>query len=114
MEAHSYSHARKTYSLVLAALMALTVITVAVSGIHFGSPAINVVVALTIASVKATLVALFFMHLLYDKRINAIIFVTGALMLGIFLIFILLDVETRDAVRPPTRSVPPAAAAPAP
>lgn len=113
MAAHSYAQARKTYAAVLAALLVLTVITVIAAGIHFGSPSVNVIVALTIATAKASLVALFFMHLLYDSRVNAIIFLTGAVMLAIFLIFILLDVEARDTVRPSTLRPPAAAAAPA-
>jgi len=54
-----------TYILVCAALLVLTVITVAVSYVHLGT--MNVVVALLIASVKASLVALFFMHLRYES-----------------------------------------------
>jgi len=114
MAAHSYAHARKVYAGVLAALLVLTVITVIAAGINFGSPSVNVVVALAIATAKASLVALFFMHLLYDSRINALIFLMGAIMLAIFLIFILLDVEARDTVRPSTLRQPAAAAAPAP
>jgi cytochrome c oxidase subunit 4 len=114
MAAHSYAQAKKTYAAVLAALLVLTVITVVVAGIHFGSPSVNVIVALTIATAKASLVALFFMHLLYDSRVNAIIFLTGAIMLAIFLIFILLDVEARDTVRPATLRPPAGAAATAP
>lgn len=112
MEAHSYSHAKKTYSLVLAALFILTVITVGASGVDFGAPWVNVVVALVIASIKASLVALFFMHLLYDRRINAIIFLTGVVMLCIFLLFTLLDVDSRETVRPLNLRSPATAAAP--
>ncbi len=38
--------------------------------------------ALAIATVKAALVALFFMHLRWDKPVNAIIAVAGFLFLG--------------------------------
>jgi len=114
MAAHSYAHAKKIYVGVLAALLVLTVVTVIAAGINFGSPSVNVVVALAIATAKASLVALFFMHLLYDSRLNALIFLLGAVMLAIFLIFILLDVEARDTVRPSTLRPPAAAAAPAP
>lgn len=90
----------RTYALVLAILLALTAITVAAAGIHFSSPAVNVVVALGIASVKATLVALFFMHLLHDKPMNALIFTAGLATLAIFLMLCLIDVETRLPVQP--------------
>jgi cytochrome c oxidase subunit 4 len=116
MAAHSYSHAAKTYSAVFAALLALTVVTVAAAGVNFGAPSVNVVVALVIASVKASLVALFFMHLKYDRPLNAIIFVTGLFMLGLFLILVLIDVDSRADPRPaslaPPRGGPAAAETP--
>jgi cytochrome c oxidase subunit 4 len=90
----------RTYALVLAILLALTATTVAAAGIHFSTPAINVVVALGIASVKASLVALFFMHLLHDKPMNALIFTAGLATLAIFLMLCLIDVETRVPVQP--------------
>jgi cytochrome c oxidase subunit 4 len=57
----------RIYLLVWAALVVLTASTVAVSYVHLGM--MNVVVALLIASVKASLVALFFMHLRYESRL---------------------------------------------
>ena len=56
-----------TYILVWAALMVLTGLTVAASYVHLGM--MNVVVALLIASAKASLVALFFMHLRHESRL---------------------------------------------
>lgn len=95
----------RTYASILAALVALTAITVAAAGIHFSSPAVNVIVALGIASVKASLVALFFMHLLHDKPMNALIFTAGLATLAIFLMLCLIDVETRTQVAPSRASV---------
>jgi cytochrome c oxidase subunit IV len=57
----------RTYIVVWGALIILTALTVAVSYVHLGM--MNVVVALLIASVKASLVALFFMHLRYESRL---------------------------------------------
>jgi cytochrome c oxidase subunit IV len=57
--------AYKTYIKTFAALVALTVLTWQVSTIDLGMA--NVVVALAIASIKASLVALFFMHLKDEK-----------------------------------------------
>jgi len=79
------------------------VITVAAASFNFGSA--NVVIALAIATMKAMLVALFFMHLVWDKPVNAIIAVAGFLFLGIFLMFDFLDVTTRDHLQP--RNMPP-------
>jgi cytochrome c oxidase subunit 4 len=56
-----------TYLAVFAALLLLTVITVLVSYVDLGL--LNVVVALLIASAKASLVALFFMHLKGESRL---------------------------------------------
>ena len=56
----------KLYLGIGATLMILTAITVMVSFINLGGW--NVVVALIIASIKGSLVALFFMHLYYDKK----------------------------------------------
>ncbi len=55
------------YAVVWVALLVLTGTTVAVSYLNLGM--MNVVVALFIASVKAALVALFFMHLKYENRV---------------------------------------------
>ena len=74
---------------VFAALIVLTVLTVAVSYFDFG--AVNLLVALGVATVKATLVALYFMHLLYDKPFNLIVFVIGIAFLGLFLAITMLD-----------------------
>jgi cytochrome c oxidase subunit 4 len=59
--------ARRTYFIVYASLVVLTIVTVLVSFVNLGL--MNVVVALLIASVKASLVALFFMHLRSEDRL---------------------------------------------
>jgi cytochrome c oxidase subunit 4 len=104
--AHSYADARKTYSVVLGALLVLTAITVLAAGVNFGSPSVNIVVALGIASVKGSLVALYFMHLKYESPVNAIIFVTGLAMLALFLVLCLVDVDTRTPIRPANLAPP--------
>ena len=55
----------RIYCYVLGALVVLTAVTVAVAQFDFGNW--NLVVAMAVASVKATLVALFFMHLKYEN-----------------------------------------------
>src|SRR5664279_4537313 len=87
----------KVYGGVLAALLALTAITVTAAGIDFGP--YNTVIALVIATIKASLVALFFMHLRHDK-FNAVVFLGGVLFLGIFLIFTLFDINSRHTILP--------------
>lgn len=87
-------HSSGIYVKTLIALLILTVITVGASYIDFGSG--NIVIALFIASIKASLVALFFMHLRYDKPVNMVIACSGFLFLGIFLMFAFMDFDTRD------------------
>ena len=94
------AEARK-YLLTLVTLLILTAITVGASYIQFG--AANVVIALTIATIKAIIVALIFMHLLHDKPVNAVIAVAGFVFLGIFLLFDFMDVAERAPIlSPPT------------
>ena len=101
MSSHNETHSHggpKIYTANLFALLFLTIVTVAAASFNFGSA--NVVIALAIATVKATLVALFFMHLVWDKPVNSIIAIAGFLFLGIFLMFDFLDVGTRVNFQP--------------
>ena len=76
---------------VLAVLMGLTVLTVLVSYVDLGP--FNFAVAMLIAMTKATLVALFFMHLRWDKPFNAVLFVCGLGFLLLFIGFCVLDLK---------------------
>lgn len=105
MSSHAHASSAKTYTKVLATLVALTVITVLAAGVNFGSA--NAVIALVIASIKASLVALFFMHLRHDKPMNAIIFVCGLVFLSVFLIMCVIDTDSRDVVHPATAAQSP-------
>src|SRR5688572_5594170 len=58
----------KTYIVVFIALGILTVVTWAIAKVNLGDPW-NLVVGLSIAFVKAALVALFFMHLLHERKL---------------------------------------------
>ena len=53
-----------------------------------------------IAGTKAGVVATFFMHLLWDDKKNATIFVGSLMFLSIFIIITLTDTEFRGAVNP--------------
>jgi cytochrome c oxidase subunit 4 len=69
---------------ILAALLVLTIATVAVTSIDLGAQG-NLIVAMAIATVKAALVCTFFMHLLWDKKFNLVLFLTSVLFLILFL-----------------------------
>lgn len=77
-------------------LLVLTVVTVRVSYFDFGSA--NTAIAIAIATVKASLVATFFMHLKYDKGFHTFIFIMAFVFLGVMLFFCLDDLETRGKV----------------
>ncbi|HSN97186.1 MAG TPA: cytochrome C oxidase subunit IV family protein [Candidatus Nanopelagicales bacterium] len=79
-------------------LMVFTVITVAVSYVDFGD--FNLWIAMLIASVKASLVALLFMHLRWDERFNSIILVSSLIFLAIFIGFTLADTGNRGRAEP--------------
>ncbi len=68
----------KVYMTVFAALMVLTVVTVAVSRLHLSVP-MAVAVALLVATVKGTLVACYFMHLLSEKKLIYVVLVLTVL-----------------------------------
>lgn len=74
---------------VFVALAILTVVTYLASLVDFGE--FNLVIAMIIAVMKASLVVLFFMHLLWDKPFNAIVFVGCLIFVGLFISLALLD-----------------------
>ena len=75
---------KKLYLTIFGALAVLTVVTVLISRVHFDRP-IAIFIALAIATVKATLVAGFFMHLLHERK-----FIFGVLGLTLFFFGVLL------------------------
>ena len=81
----------RTYIVVWGALIVLTVVTVSVSYVSLGL--MNVVVALLIASVKASLVAPFFMHLRYKSRL-----VWGVTLTPIFFLVLIIAGTLSDTL----------------
>jgi cytochrome c oxidase subunit 4 len=82
----------KVYITVFVALMALTIVTVAVSYLDLSTP-MAVTVALFIATVKGTLVAGYFMHLLSEKKL---ILAVLALTVVFFVALLALPVVTHS------------------
>lgn len=89
----------KTYTIVFIALLVLTVVTVAVAYYNFGG-LINLVLALGIATCKAVLVALWFMHVRYSGRLIHVIIFASLLFLTLLIFGTLMDVYTRTTVTP--------------
>ena len=81
------------YIKVLLALLVLTVLTVAVAQMDFG--VLNVLIAMGIATIKACLVLLFFMHLKYDDKLFLVLFLTSIFLLVTILLFCGFDLITR-------------------
>ena len=69
-DAHSQDLSRQVriYLCVFIGLLVGTVLTVAMYYVHFASMAVTVTIALFIATVKAFLVAGFFMHLISERK----------------------------------------------
>ena len=74
---------------VFVALVGLTFVTLAATWIDLGEW--NLWLALGIATLKAALVALYFMHLRYDHPFHAVVFVAALVFLGLFISLTILD-----------------------
>ncbi len=105
---HGFAHpvSLKILVGVASALIVLTILTVALSDFQFG--AFDIWIAMGIAVAKGTLVALFFMHLFWDKRFNGFVFIASLFFVAIFIGFILLDTHTyKGGIRQYNQDHPP-------
>lgn len=83
-DAHDIQKSVRRYMMVFGALLVGTVITVGMYYVHFDSMAVTIAVALFIASIKAFLVAGYFMHLLSEKKmIYGILASTAFFVIGL-------------------------------
>ena len=76
---------KNVYFAVFAGLAVLTLVTVLISRVDFGSRALTIFIALAIAVIKGALVAGFFMHLLHERK-----FIYSVLALTVFFFGVLL------------------------
>src|SRR4051812_19816398 len=100
---HENKHAHhltpfKIYYLVFGALITLTVLTVVTSLFDFGI--MNIVVAMLIATIKATLVVMFFMQLKFDDLGNKVTFAAAFAFLFIFIALTASDLFFRVPQKP--------------
>ena len=107
---HGISHVASKKVLIgtFGALLVLTAITVAAAQPQFDlGRKLNLIIAMLIATTKATLVCTFFMHLKYDKKFHTVCIVAGVLFAALFVSFTLMDRGTYlpdviwDANNPP-------------
>lgn len=68
-DAHAPHSHMKELTLTFLALVVLTIVTVKIAKVDFGSVAINITIAMFIASIKGLLVALYFMHLKWEEKL---------------------------------------------
>ena len=78
---------------VLLGLLALTGVTVGVSRIELG--ALNIWAAILIASLKSSLVLLFFMQMYQERRLIRTTFVVTVVTLAVLIAFLFWDVSFR-------------------
>src|ERR1700743_2667988 len=90
---HVHIASTQFYVGIFAALVFLTIVTVKVSYYDFGKA--NILVAMLIATMKASLVATFFMHLRHDKLFHTLTFLAAFLFLAIFILFTYDDLSRR-------------------
>ena len=88
----------KLYFFIFATLMILTATTVYAAEVDLNQyyAGLNVIVALVIATCKATLVILFFMHAYYSSKRTQLIIISGVFWLAIMLSLTLGDYASRS------------------
>jgi cytochrome c oxidase subunit 4 len=99
-DTHSQAHAPhvhitplSTYFLVFGALALGTVLTYLASTVDLGMW--NTPIALIIATIKAILVILFFMHVIHSTRLTWVIVIGAFLWLGVLFVLTFADYLTR-------------------
>lgn len=93
---HAPAHHRSSlasYFVIFFVLMILTVVTVWVSRIDLG--ALNTTVAMAIAILKATVVILWFMHVIHSPRLTWIVVISSFLWLAVMFVLFFADYATR-------------------
>ena len=106
-QVHVHVHPVSFYLKVFGALIALTVITVLTAkyvdldGIFTpeapaGAASANLILAMVIATAKASLVCTFFMHLKDDNRFNVLVFLGSLLFVGVFFAYTMNDTSHRN------------------
>lgn len=90
---------QRIYILIFVTLLLLTLLTVDVA--FYDSGWLNLYIALAIATCKAALVVLYFMHVRYSSRLTWLFVGAGIFWLAILLVFTLSDYLTRGHLTNP-------------
>ena len=86
----------RVYITIFLVLLVGTALTVAAAFVDFKIPAMNTIVALTIATVKATFVVLYFMHVRYSSRLIWVIVAAALFWMGILFALTFSDYWSRN------------------
>ena len=103
-KAGHHDHGIKRYVVVWLALLAFTVLTVVTGRMDLSHvfPSMNIAIALTIATIKATLVVLFFMHMTEAAGTNRIVFITSFVFMFVMIFGVFGDLWTRNEMSLPS------------
>jgi cytochrome c oxidase subunit IV len=95
-EPHGHStaepHHKVNYLAIFGLLVVLTIVTVAVAFLHIRSEIVKVLIALTIASVKAAFVALYFMHLKFEGKLIYLILALPIFLCAVLVVALIPDI----------------------
>ena len=95
---HAHISSTPFYVAVFLGLLFLTGMTVGQSYVDLGK--MNIVLVILIATMKASLVVTFFMHLKWDNKFNALIFLSTLFFIGVFFAYTMHDTEERGQLDP--------------
>jgi cytochrome c oxidase subunit 4 len=95
---HAHISSVPFYVAVFVGLLLLTGITVGQSYIDLG--AFNIAIVILIATMKASLVVTFFMHLRWDNKFNTLIFLSSIFFIGVFFAYTMNDTDHRGGLDP--------------
>lgn len=111
---HGFAHPMPVWQLlaVFFTLIFLTIATVVQSTLELGN--LELWMSLFIATVKAGLVMLFFMHMIHDKPFNVIVFMSSFIFAALFIGLTLMDAHNYKDILEPQEAPVQAAPAPAP
>jgi cytochrome c oxidase subunit IV len=95
---HAHISSVPFYVAVFLGLLFLTGMTVGQSYVDLGK--LNIVIVILIATMKASLVVTFFMHLKWDNKFNALVFISTIFFIGVFFAYTLNDTDRRGDLDP--------------
>ena len=92
-------HHHVNYLFIFFSLVILTIATVAVAFHRFENEVANLLLALLIATIKATMVAMFFMHLKFEGKLIYVIFIVPLLLCVLLICALIPDILMNDPVK---------------